>query len=492
MRLSWHSYKYYPYEGALGAREAQALFAGASVCPIEEGCELAGSVNPDRAQRLTYFSSVSNGELYLETQQSLLERAVTFGKNRQATRYSVHGMHEYKGKFNPQIAKALLNIFDVNVGDHVLDPFCGSGTTLVECAHLGVVGLGTDINPLAVYIANAKLQALVAAPAILRDLCKKLARSTKDHRSERLNTEDLRIGYLKAWFDAPTLQLLEFLRNRIERICGLHAPFFLMIASNLLRDYSLQDPHDLRIRRRKTPLPKTPFLEAFFSAVRQAISRLESAQSVLGSSLALGKAICQDIRYFNLPKPRLFDAGITSPPYAMALPYIDTQRLSLVWLGLLDVSCILSLEAELIGSRELRGASKRSLVEKFECNASNLPLQTAAFCAMLQRMIGQTDGFRRRAVPMLLYRYFTAMRDSFQSISKLLKPSAPFALVVGHNHTVLGGTRIEIDTPSHLVQIAEDAGWQVRELLHLQTYQRYGYHMENAVSTETLIMLRNR
>ena len=50
-----------------------------------------------------------------------------------------------------------------------------------------------------------------------------------------------------------------------------------------------------------------------------------------------------------------YDAAITSPPYAMALPYIDTQRLSLVWLGLVEPGGIAGLEAELIGSRELRG-----------------------------------------------------------------------------------------------------------------------------------------
>ena len=90
------------------------------------------------------------------------------GKTRQATRYSVHGLHEYKGKFNPQVAKALLNIFGVRSGGRVLDPFCGSGTTLVECTHADVLGLGIDINPFAVFLANAKLRALTTPVAELR------------------------------------------------------------------------------------------------------------------------------------------------------------------------------------------------------------------------------------------------------------------------------------------------------------------------------------
>ena len=58
------------------------------------------------------------------------------------------------------VAKSLLNIFKANTCDNVLDSFCLSGTTLVECAHIGVHGFGTDLNAFAVYIANAKLLAL--------------------------------------------------------------------------------------------------------------------------------------------------------------------------------------------------------------------------------------------------------------------------------------------------------------------------------------------
>ncbi len=72
-----------------------------------------------------------------------------------------------------------------------------------------------------------------------------------------------------------------------------------------------------------------------------------------------------------------------------------------------------------------------------------------------------------------------------------MRPGAPFALIVGHNHTVLGGVRHEIDTPTHLAGLAADAGWTVEELLPLQTYRRYGYHVSNAVRRETLVIFRN-
>ena len=92
-------------------------------------------------------------------------------------------------------------------------------------------------------------------------------------------------------------------------------------------------------------------------------------------------------------------------------------------------------------------------------------------------------------MPVLLYRYFASMRNSFRAVRGVT--GAPFALIVGHNHTVLGGTRYDIDTPSHLAALAAQTGWKVDELMPLQAYRRYGYHVGNAVRAETLVVLSN-
>jgi len=494
MRLSWHSYRYYPYERELAHREIASLLKATFTQEVEGGVEVPEYTNAAPAGQLTYFAGYVNGHGYIETVQSRLEDAARLGKNRQATRYSVHGLHEYKGKFNPQIAKAILNIFGIRRSQRVLDPFCGSGTTLVECAHLGALGHGTDINPLAVYIANAKLCALTTPAAMLRSILCKLERGLKQTRRWKTTiSSDGRGQYLQAWFEPHILQIIEIFREKIKDSAGDFSAIFLTLASNLLRDYSLQDPHDLRIRRRKSALPETSFVDAFLAAAEQFLERLEGAQSVLGVKQRTGNAHLCDITAVKENKFRhLFDAALTSPPYAMALPYIDTQRLSLVWLGLLSPDRILGLESELIGSRELRGSPRRHVIDNMRENIAGLPEPDAAFCITLQKALREGDGFRRQAVPKVLYRYFAAMKTSFKSIRALMKPKAPFALIVGHNHTVLGGTRFDINTPSHLASIAQNVGWKVNEVIKLQTYRRYGYHMNNAVGAETLLILRNQ
>jgi site-specific DNA-methyltransferase (cytosine-N4-specific) len=492
MRLSWHRYQYYPYERELALREVSSLLKATSTLPVDGGIEIDRYEDAVAAAQLTYFAGYVNGRGYTQTVQARLEDAARVGKNRQATRYSVHGLHEYKGKFNPQVARAILNIFDVHSSQRVFDPFCGSGTTLVECAHRGAFCHGTDVNPFAVYLANAKLLALSTPASTLRSILQKL--QTKFRQLKRWTTdvrEDVRGDYLKAWFTLPVLQIIEIVAERIKDEAGDLAPIFLSLASNLLRDYSLQDPHDLRIRRRKSPLPENPFVDAFRTLAEQFLGRLEAAQSVVGVVKRAGAATLCDVTTVDGKKYRShFDAALTSPPYAMALPYIDTQRLSLVWLDLLSADRILGLESELIGSRELRGSNRRAIVERMQTNEADLPEAQFSFCTKLQKALTKADGFRRKAVPTLLYRYFASMQESFRSIKTVMKPRAPFALIVGHNHTVLGGVRYDINTPAHLAGLAENAGWEVEESIQLQTYHRYGYHMSNSVGAETLLMLR--
>lgn len=494
MELIWNSYRYYPYEKVLATREIFSLLRGASYDEIDDGLLIHDVEDADLADRLTYFSGYVNGHGFMPTVQARLENSARSGKTRQSTRYSAHGLHEYKGKFNPQVARAILNIFSLQPNDRVLDPFCGSGTTLVECAHLGIQGYGTDLNPLAILMANAKLQALVTPAGVLRRANSEVAKRVSSRRSWRKTLPaDARTEYLMSWFETKILQGIEILRMEVLEICQELAPIFLVVASDLLREYSLQDPNDLRIRRRQSPLPSVPFAEAFLTSMEQKLKRIEAAQKILGNELPIGKALLEDVGSLDPGFfAQEFDAAITSPPYAMALPYIDTQRLSLVWLDLIGPKEIRTLESELIGSREFIGPQRREALSALSDNTARLPNQQAEFCLKLSDAIGKNDGFRRQAVPLLLYRYFAAMQRSFRSLSGVIKSGGPYALIVGHNHTTLGGDRFNIDTPRHLASLAEAARWKIEESVPLQTYRRYGYHSRNAVDAESLLILRNR
>lgn len=491
MFLFWHKYKYFPYEKELAIREVQAIFPGVSYTFIKNGIEISASTNDPLIQkklsRLVYFSSFGDQKHVSHTIQGKLEAT---NQKRQTTRYSSHGIHEYKGKFNPQIVHALLNIFSVMPGQRVLDPFCGSGTTLLECTHLGINSDGTDINPLAVFIANAKQEALETPAQSFISALRKIETSFRSSRKVPIDCNTSRNKYLLQWFDPSVLSDIETLRALLIQCPVNIKNYFLTIASNLLREYSFQDPNDLRIRRRKTPIPTTPFFEQFTEKAIENIKTIEMAQDVLGPQKGIGQAHCLDIRSVGLDSKDLYDFVVTSPPYATALPYIDTQRLSLVWLEMIKPDQIMTLDMSLIGSREIRNKQLQEGMSILELNEREIPKIQYEFCQKLNKSVSKSDGFRRQAVPYLMYRYFADMRDMFITVHKLVKKDSFFALVVGSNHTTLGGTKITIDTPLHLSWIAQSCKWDVQETINLQTYQRYGYNIRNATTSESLLVLR--
>ena len=74
--------------------------------------------------------------------------------------YITHWFYPYKGKFHPQMVRALANIIGMREGDSLLDPFVGSGTAAVEAALLGVKCIGLDASPLCALIAKVKVNAV--------------------------------------------------------------------------------------------------------------------------------------------------------------------------------------------------------------------------------------------------------------------------------------------------------------------------------------------
>jgi site-specific DNA-methyltransferase (cytosine-N4-specific) len=497
IKLPFHKYRYFPYEKELARREIERLSGDSDVREFADCFRISRLRNPEKLRALTYVAGVASSQLSFPTFQHEMEEAyrlVASTGRRQATRYSVHALHEYKGRFNPQLARFLLNYLAESKEARVLDPFCGSGTTIVESELNGLSATGIDTNPLAVFISKAKLRALgITADEIASVFDTLLKRVSKTLQPKSAVSAEAvnRIEYLNRWFPLETLTVIESLRSCILETSGRAAPVLLTLVSDLLREYSLQEPSDLRIRRRICPLPQQPFLDALESRVRNFLATLEAAQKITGILKIRSRALLTDVRHIANHKvlsAERFDLIITSPPYATALPYIDTQRLSLIWLGLCTVTQLRRLEAEAIGSRELNGQSEE-LSERLHLNSDNLPAVIYSFCRKLKKAVSQDDGFRRQAVPALIYRYFSDMKGTLASLKPVLRRRARVAMVIGTNHTNLSSLRFDIDTPRFVRLIGQDLGYSVSEIIALQTYQRYGLHQKNAIQEESLIIL---
>lgn len=270
-------YSYMEYEKLLQRRELDVLLPTAEVLS-DTKCStvISGdSINLSLIKELTFYRAFQIDDSIFPTRQGLYEEDNTLQVTKQHTRYSTHGLHEYKGKFNPQIVHAIANIFGVQKGQKILDPFNGSGTTIVECAHAGIEAYGTDINPMACFIANAKVAALKIDVQKTLCLLEQLKQSLSNPNPVLITDSDERIKYLDNWIPRKTLSILECLRKIADKEEPAIRDFLLVIASDLIRDYSYQEPSDLRIRRRKSAFPETPFLKAYFLNAYKYLKRIE-------------------------------------------------------------------------------------------------------------------------------------------------------------------------------------------------------------------------
>lgn len=504
MKLYLHDYRYLDYEKKLAMLEVKNKLQLKKIKINKNYIELSGDFKKTDIRELIYFSKAESNGRSIETLQSQLEnnrvRTIRSPHGKQSTRYSVHGIHEYRGKFNPQIVRGILNIMNIPKKSQIIDPFCGSGTTLIECYYGGYNCIGLDKNPLASFISNSKIETLGLSPRyILKTGLEIINRSHKliEENVELFSKEDERVIYLKKWFPEKYLYEFESLKIAIDRIPQKKKSIFYVIASNLLRNYSNQEPSDLRIRRRYSPYPKISIYESYKRDLEALVKKIEYSNRVT-------KKTNVDLAIYNIdsksneelsrvmPKKSVIDACVTSPPYAMALPYIDTQRLTLVWLKLCKPKEIKNLDQELIGSREYIKNQGEVWIEHMYDNTFNLPKRVHSYCMLLNSSVSKIDGFRRQAVPSLLYRYLFGMYEVFKNLHPYFKKDAWFALIVGHNSTTLGNKSFSIDTPRLLIDIAKSTGWYLNRYINLDTYQRYDIHSTNSINDESLVILRKK
>lgn len=137
-----------------------------------------------------YYDSLNDEEKRLrETLGDDLNWRLSFAEYTQAERTKhVHGLHPYKGKFIPQLAEYFLDSHTdefkrevyFHEGDIVLDPFCGSGTTLVQANELGMHAVGIDVSAFNALIANVKVGR--HNPSLILNAIHKLSSRLKEFR----------------------------------------------------------------------------------------------------------------------------------------------------------------------------------------------------------------------------------------------------------------------------------------------------------------------
>ncbi len=279
-----------------------------------------------------------------------------------ATAYATHGLFPYRGKFHPQMIKALLNICGVKPGDYVLDPMAGSGTTNIEASLAGINSYAIDVSPFCQFMIYTKYLALTIEPPFLDLLETKSSELFhfyhKNNVFERLSEihDDEKI---KAYY-LGFLAYLDALGYSKRVSTSNHEQLFAKVLSKYLNYVKL------------------------FIANRTYNPQLFGDITVLKES---------DATRILLPDNSI-DCVITSPPYSFAIDYAENDRSQLELMGI-DPN---GLKEKLIG---LKGKTKQKKLDNYfididrVCNEVSRVLKVdKCFVVIIGSNTNQTGGIR--------------------------------------------------------------------------------------------------
>jgi site-specific DNA-methyltransferase (cytosine-N4-specific) len=230
-------------------------------------------------------------------------------------------LHPYPAKFIPDIPAALLDSLPLSQGSTILDPFCGSGTTLAEAQARGYNAIGVDLNPIACLISRVR-----TAPAPINALDEAtvvVAQAKKMGFAPIPN-----IPNLDHWFAIPAQDAVARLVAAIRRAPKGAQDFLQLALSSVLVRVSNQDS-DTRYAAVKKNITEELVYSAFSaSAVRIAAALAEHSgggdvRVIEHDTLTLSPDIF----------PRKVSAVITSPPYPNAYEYWLYHKYRMWWLG---------------------------------------------------------------------------------------------------------------------------------------------------------------
>jgi hypothetical protein len=282
--------------------------------------------------------SLKQEELYaqIDLELSWSERDLP---ERERTKH-VHRLHPYLGKFIPQLVEVLLERY-VPRGGRVLDPFAGSGTTLVQSLESGYDAVGVDVaafNCLLMRVKTVRYN-LFALEKDIRDALRRLTSVTATSQGQSPGH-----GYIRRWYAPQAARELLAFRSLVDEY--EHADVLRIVLARAARSARLTTHFDLdfprlpqrgpywchKHRRECRPIDRAShFLQRYgLDTVRRVREFARARDTERAAGVVHG-----DAREVALTGE--FDALITSPPYPGLIDYHEQHRYAYELLGLDDV-----------------------------------------------------------------------------------------------------------------------------------------------------------
>jgi len=386
---------------------------------------------------------------------------------------SVHSWYRFVLSFPPHLVDEYIDLFKIDGNKFLLDPFCGTGTTLVQAKKRGIPSVGIEANPMASFASEVKVD-WRPDPETLKSHALRISENA---------AEELRLAGL---IDEPLLRLLSdkrptglkklapeqeklLLKNSISSL-PLHKTLVLLEHIQQESDHAFYRHEMLALGKALvnsignlrfgpevgvgTIREDAPVLRLWQEEVATMADDLDRVKAGANIPSTVHRADARQL--IELLEPQSIDAVITSPPYPNEKDYTRTTRLELVLLG------FVKNKAELQAlKRNLVRSNTRSVYKDDDDDrwiAGNEKIQEIADKIENRRIeLGKTSGFERLYARVAKL-YFGGMFRHLRDMRAVLRPGARLAYVVGDQASYL---QVMIRTGEILGDMARSLGYEV-------------------------------
>ncbi|HEY9879192.1 MAG TPA: DNA methyltransferase [Leptolyngbyaceae cyanobacterium] len=392
--------------------------------------------------------------------------AKTTGRIANRVRLEDQAFHEWYRfilSFPPHLVRQYFNRFGLGPNQTVLDPFCGTGTTLVEAKLNNITGIGVEANPVAHFASSVKTDWAVKPELLIQQahLIAELTTQQKEFYSPttpralpELAADLLLANSISALPLHKALILLEQIQAAPEKEITSYARLAFAKAV-VLSCSNLRFRPEVSIRKKKNE--DAPVVESWLQEIQSMADDLSCANT---SSAPLSKIYNADSRNLQtLLEPNSIDCVFTSPPYPNEKDYTRATRLESVLLGFVQNKEDLRRLKEGLLRSNTRNVYKKDIDDQWV--KSYQKLQNIVSTIEDRRLeLGKTSGFEKK-YGRVTQLYFGGMARHFLSLQPYLKPGAMLGYVVGDQASFF---QVLIPTGQLLAEIAESLGYEVVSL----------------------------
>ena len=387
---------------------------------------------------------------------------------------AIHDWYRFILSFPPHLVRDYIDKFGLDERHTILDPFCGTGTTLIEAKLAGIPSIGLEANSFAFFASSVKVDWGINPDDLLKcgreiaSSANSLLRSQgiedtqpinlleKNFALRSLNPEAAKLLITNSISPIPlhkTLILLDYINEHKNDRCYQH--LLLALANALVYKISnLQFGPEVGVGKLKKD---APVIALWLSEVKKMADDLRFASEKANSRSEVHLADSRTIS--KIIEPNSVDAVITSPPYPNEKDYSRTTRLESVILGFINNKTELrQLKKRLIRSNT-RGVYKEDNDDQWV--TENSEIQHISDLIEQRRIeLGKDSGFEK-LYGRVTQLYFGGMARHLADLRTILRPGAQLAYVVGDQASYL---RVMIRTGEILSEIAQELGYELTRI----------------------------